>query len=223
MEFREKQKFFSLRPQAQKRKEISGWVQWVKWCPHIGQQMHCWQTVAAGPFWPCFACPKLGDAGKMRVASKNRAVLPKTFRPQFSDVRLAVESAIFHIYQNFLSGGFRSKVKIVTAQLFVTPPYFCWQLAFYRHLPTSGRQNTVKTAPQPLFVNSESISVHPTRRQIFAGKTDTTFPNIWEWVLYWYWFFFSILGLCHFWRHYHQASTCKVQWLHRVSVLIALK
>ena len=52
---------------------------------------------------------------------------------------------IVNIYKKFLSGGFRSKVKIVTAQLFVTPPYFCWQLAFYRHLPTSGRQNTVKT------------------------------------------------------------------------------
>ena len=39
--------------------------------------MHCWcwQSVAAGPFWPCFACPKLGDAGRTRVASKNRAVL----------------------------------------------------------------------------------------------------------------------------------------------------
>ena len=35
------------------------------------------------------------------------------------------------------SRGFCSKVKIVTAQLFATPPYFCWQLAFYRHLPTS--------------------------------------------------------------------------------------
>ena len=29
----------------------------------------------------------------------------------------------------------------------------------------------------------ESISVHPTRRQIFAGKSDSTFWNIWEWVI----------------------------------------
>ena len=29
----------------------------------------------------------------------------------------------------------------------------------------------------------ESISVHPTRRQIFAGKLDSTFPNIWEWLI----------------------------------------
>jgi len=29
----------------------------------------------------------------------------------------------------------------------------------------------------------ESISVHPTRRQIFAGKTDSTFWNIWQWVV----------------------------------------
>ena len=32
--------------------------------------------------------------------------------------------------------------------------------------------------------NQESISVHPTRRQIFAGKPYSTFPNIWEWVIY---------------------------------------
>ena len=30
----------------------------------------------------------------------------------------------------------------------------------------------------------ESISVHPTRRQIFAGKPYSTFPNIWEWLIY---------------------------------------
>ena len=83
MEFREKPNFFTLRPPARKRREISGWVPRVKWCSHIGQQMPCWQTVAAGSFWPCFACPKLGDAGKTRVASKNRAVLRKASRPQF--------------------------------------------------------------------------------------------------------------------------------------------
>ena len=30
MEFCEKRKFFSFRPPAQKRREISGWVQWVR-------------------------------------------------------------------------------------------------------------------------------------------------------------------------------------------------
>ena len=29
----------------------------------------------------------------------------------------------------------------------------------------------------------ESILVHPTRRQIFAGKPYSTFPNIWQWVV----------------------------------------
>ena len=29
----------------------------------------------------------------------------------------------------------------------------------------------------------ESISVHPTRRQNFAGKVYSIFPNIWEWVV----------------------------------------
>ena len=30
----------------------------------------------------------------------------------------------------------------------------------------------------------ESISVHPTRRQNFAGKPYSNFPNIWEWLIY---------------------------------------
>ena len=59
---------------------------------------------------------------------------------------------IFNIYKNFLSGGFRSKVKIVTPELFPTPTYFCWQLAFHRHLPTSGRQNRVKNLLYPPFI-----------------------------------------------------------------------
>ena len=32
----------------------------------------------------------------------------------------------------------------------------------------------------------ESISVHPTRRQNFAGKVCSNFPNIWEWLIYRY-------------------------------------
>ena len=30
----------------------------------------------------------------------------------------------------------------------------------------------------------ESISVHPTRRQNFAGKPYSNFPNIWQWLIY---------------------------------------
>ena len=155
-QIREKRKFFTLRPPARKRREISGWVQWVKWCPHIGQQMHCWQSVAAGPFWPCFACPKLGDAGKTRVASKNRAVFPKTFRPQFS----RLNQRYFDIYEISLIKWLGWILKSVAVSAIATPPYFCWQLAFYRHLPTSGRQNTVKTAPQPLIVNSAFVALY---------------------------------------------------------------
>ena len=39
----------------------------------------------------------------------------------------------------------------------------------------------------------ESISVHPTRRQIFAGKPYSTFPNIWEWLM-----------LTNHWSQFHQ-------------------
>ena len=41
MKIRKKRKFFTLRPPARKQREISGWVQQVKWCLHIGQQMPC--------------------------------------------------------------------------------------------------------------------------------------------------------------------------------------
>ena len=29
----------------------------------LGLETSHWQEVVAGPFWPCFACPELGDAG----------------------------------------------------------------------------------------------------------------------------------------------------------------
>ena len=55
---------------------------------------------------------------------------------------------MFEMYVKILSEGFCSKVKIVIAQVCETQPYFCWHLAFYRHLPTLGRQNTVKKGPR---------------------------------------------------------------------------
>ena len=66
---------------------------------HSGFRKCIWK-VGTTNFWPCFACPKLGDAGEMRVASKNRAVLESQIRPQFSKFSLVLESAVFRIYQN---------------------------------------------------------------------------------------------------------------------------
>ena len=43
-------------------------------------------------------------------------------------------------------------LKIVAVSAIPTPPYFCWQLAFHRHLPTSGRQNRVKNLLYPPFI-----------------------------------------------------------------------
>ena len=60
---------------------------------------------------------------------------------------------ILNILDNF---NFENCGRILNA----TPPYFCWQLAFYRHLPTSGRQNTVKTTLQPRFVNSAFVALY---------------------------------------------------------------
>ena len=45
-------------------------------------------------------CPKLGDAGRTRAASKNRAVLESQILPQLSEFSLAIESTVFHKYQN---------------------------------------------------------------------------------------------------------------------------
>ena len=66
---------------------------------HSGFRKCIWK-VGTTNFWPCFACPKLGDAGEMRVASKNRAVLESQIRPHFSKFSLVLESAVFRIYQN---------------------------------------------------------------------------------------------------------------------------
>ena len=63
-------------------------------------------------------------------------------------------------YEISLIQWLASNLKIVAERFWATPPYFCWQLAFYRHLPTSGRQNTVKTTPQPLFVNSAFVALY---------------------------------------------------------------
>ena len=54
-----------------------------------------------------------------------------------------------NIYKKILSGGFCSHVKIVTGQFFVTPPYFCWQLAFCRHHPTLSSNNSTLKARTP--------------------------------------------------------------------------
>ena len=51
-------------------------------------------------------------------------------------------------------------MKIVAGLFGETPPYFCWQLVFYLHLPTSGSQNTVKTVPQPLFVKRAFFALY---------------------------------------------------------------
>ena len=56
--------------------------------------------------------------------------------------------------------NFDFKAKFVPPHVFPPPPYFCWQLAFHLHLPTLGRQNPVKTAPQPLFVNRAFVALY---------------------------------------------------------------
>ena len=51
----------------------------------------------------------------------------------------------------------------------------------------------------------ESISVHPTRRQNFAGKVYSNFPNIWQWVI----LSMAILSLSYSQRQCKYVSTIK--------------
>ena len=59
----------------------------------------------------------------------------------------------------------------------------------------------------------EIILVHPTRRQIFAAITDSTFWNIWQWVIYKSLFSTKNFGLC------PQIAL----WAHSLVTLIALQ
>ena len=56
----------------------------------IGDQMPIGQKVADGPFSPCFSSPKLRNAPRTRVTSKNRAV--------FGDFYLYLSFAILSLF-----------------------------------------------------------------------------------------------------------------------------
>ena len=92
----------------------------------------------------------------------------KPYGHNFHISALKLNQRYFDIYEISLIQFQGWNLKIVAERFWGTPPYFCWQLAFYRHLPTSGRQNTVKTAPQPLIVNRASF--YPSR-YLFSFST----------------------------------------------------
>ena len=61
-------KFFTHWPPARKRREILWWaIKGEKSVIHRGTNA----LSAKSAFWPCFACPKLGDAGRRPVAQQN--------------------------------------------------------------------------------------------------------------------------------------------------------
>ena len=84
----------------------------------------------------------------------------KPFGHNFQNSALSLNQRYFDIYEIPLIQWLGWILKSVAVSAIATPPYFCWQLAFHRHLPTSGRQNTVKTAPQPLIVNSAFFTLY---------------------------------------------------------------
>ena len=110
--------------------------------------------VTAAQSWPLFQERKKSPKRcNKKLAGRNSGARAKSL---CKDVR--------NVHKNFLSVGFLSKftIKIGAGYFFVTQPFFCWQLAFYRHFPTSGRQNTIKAAPQPLFVNRAYVALYIT-------------------------------------------------------------
>ena len=85
--------------------------------------------------------------------------------------------------KKILSRGFCSKVKIAPCQVFVSPPYFRWQLAFYWHFPTSGRQNRVKIFFTPLsyrysesWVHKDSVGTCPEKLSHWIFSVFHEFP-----------------------------------------------
>ena len=133
MEIRENLKFFTLRPQARKRREISGWVQRVKWCSHIGQQMPCWQTGHLPPTFP--------------IASLNR------YTPKFSGV----------------------SQKLTWCQKFTLQMFPKWCDADF-----CPQKNVFFRFSLVNFSYQETIFVRLMRRQVFVGKSNPTYFNIWD-------------------------------------------
>ena len=106
--------------------------------------------VTAARSWPLF-----------RAKKKNlKRCSPKPYGHNFHISALSLNQRYFDIYEISLIQFQGWNMKIVAERFWETPTYFCWQLAFHRHLPTSGRQNTVKTAPQPLIVNSAFVALY---------------------------------------------------------------
>merc|ERR1712155_114651 len=110
----------------------------------------------------------LQNIGKLSRLSGNFPDHPETFRPSgnFPDhpetsncnskgcaQKLSGRAKTFRMAMPRCHECFCASVlKIVAVSAIPTPPYFCWQLAFHRHLPTSGRQNRVKNLLYPPFI-----------------------------------------------------------------------
>ena len=73
------------------------------------------QKLDGRPFWPCFACPKLENAVRTRIASKIRGRCNKKPGSHNFDFRKKnpPERIFFHLYQtNSLRGDFALKSKL---------------------------------------------------------------------------------------------------------------
>ena len=88
------------------------------------------------------ARPSYGRPKWILISSQKKNLkrcFAKPFGHNFHISALKLNQRYFDIYEIPLIQGQGWILKIVAVRFCETPTYFCWQLAFYRHLPTSGK------------------------------------------------------------------------------------
>ena len=100
---------------------------------------------------------------KLTLISKNSlGSVPKLAGHNFDLRAKSSREDVRNVHKKILSIGFCSKVKIVTSQVFGTLSYFCWQLVFNRHLPTSKPAKHGQNGPAAIFVNKAFVAPYVT-------------------------------------------------------------
>ena len=91
---------------------------------------------------------------------KPKTVFPKTFRPQFSKFSLVLESAVFWYIWNTADSRTRLDFENCGRKVLRNTALFLLATRVLPASPKFGQENTVKTALQPLFVNSAFVALY---------------------------------------------------------------
>ena len=157
-----KMEFFFSSSYSSKTKRYYGAPQKVKRPVHIREQTPFGRKLATGPFLQCFACPKLKMPVERELPAYLWRCLPILAGHNFDLRAKSSREDVRNVHKKILSIGFCSKVKIVTSQVFGTLSYFCWQLVFNRHLPTSKPAKHGQNGPAAIFVNKAFVAPYVT-------------------------------------------------------------